>query len=133
MKLNPLRVGGLIGVVLLCAYALFLWLLPLSHSELSTYDPRLALIVPKTVRDIAPPGLCEAMRYDKAPIECAGVCGTVYRVKFGTTLDQASADAALDIPQMKRVLGAQEINLVGIDGGSCRKMRIDIYYDERLK
>jgi hypothetical protein len=132
-KLNLLSVGGLIGPLLLCLYAFCLWFLPLSHSDLSAHDPRLALIVPKALRQIAPPGLCAAVRYDKDPIECGGVCGTAYRISFGTTLDQASLEAALDVPLMTRILGAQEINLFAVGGSSCRMMRLQIYFDERLK
>jgi hypothetical protein len=91
------------------------------------------LIAPAALRDIAPPNTCEPTRYDKAPIECAGVCGTVYRVKFGTTLDQASATTALDLPKMTRELGAKEINLLYLGGDICRKMSLEIYFDERLK
>jgi hypothetical protein len=105
----------------------------LSHSNLSARDPRLPLIIPKALRDIAPPALCSKPRYDKAPIECGGVCGTVYRIKFGTTLDQAAASTALDLVQMKRVLGVQEVNLLDLGGNRCRDMRIDIFYDERSK
>jgi hypothetical protein len=132
-KFNLLSVSGLIGLLLVCTYALSLWILPLSHSDLSANDPRLALILPKALREIAPPGLCEAIRYDKAPIECAGVCGTAYRLNFGTTLDQAALNAALDVPQMTRRLGAQEINLFAVGESSCRMMRMQIYFDERLK
>jgi hypothetical protein len=133
MKLNLLSVGGLIGLLLLCLYAICLWFLPLSHSDLSAHDPRLALIIPKALRQIAPPGLCAAVRYDKDPIECGGVCGTAYRLSFGTTLDQAALEAALDVPQMTRILGAQEIDLFTISENNCRMMRLKIYFDERLK
>lgn len=133
MKFNRLFAGGVIGVVLFGAYALSLSLLPLSHSDLSAHDPRLALIVPKALREIAPPGLCAAIRYDKAPIECGGICGTSYRLSFGTTLDQAALEAALDVPRMTRMLGAQTIDLFSLSGGECRAMRIKIYFDERLK
>jgi hypothetical protein len=133
MKLNLSPAVGLIVLLFLCAYSLFLWFVPLSHSDLSAHDPRLALIIPKALRQIAPPSLCAAVRYDKDPIECAGVCGTAYRLSFGTTLDQASLEAALDVRQMTRILGAQEIDLFAVGGSDCRMMSMKIYFDERLK
>jgi hypothetical protein len=133
MKLNFLLVGGIAGLLTLCAYASYLWLLPLSYSNLSAHDPRLALIIPKSVRQITPPSLCAPLRYDRDPIECGGICGTAYRLSFGTTLNQASLKKALDLPSLKRELGAQEIDLFTVGEHDCRSMQLNIYFDERMK
>ena len=88
------------------------------------------LFIPAEIRALDLPGRCSMIKYSLSYQECGGICGTYYRIDYGTTATEKEVEAfivAQNLPFLKENIKAWDFSKFRPE--ACMQAMITIYDD----